>query len=131
MANTVAGLSGGATTLLVARIVAGVGAAMIMPVTLAALAVGSLALVGFFVFERRADHPLLDVRVFADRGLAAGSLTLLLVFAVMFGLFLVIVQYLQAMWVGAAMAAVSVLYLLVRGPGTATTFLLAEQPTRR
>jgi EmrB/QacA subfamily drug resistance transporter len=66
------------------------------PVTLAALIVGSLALVGFFVIERRAAHPLLDVRVFADRGLAAGSVTLLLVFAVMFGLFLVIVQYLQA-----------------------------------
>ncbi|MGK3946614.1 MFS transporter, partial [Streptomyces caeruleatus] len=37
-----------------------------------------------------------DIRVFAHRGLAAGSLTLLVVFAVMFGVFLVLPQFTQA-----------------------------------
>ncbi len=35
-------------------------------------------------------------RCSANRGLAAGSLTLLIVFAVMFGMFLVLIQFLQA-----------------------------------
>ena len=79
----------------------------------------------------------------AHRTLARGSITLLLVFAVMFGLFLVLVQFLQtvlgysarrasagllpmvfvlgwrtSMWVGVAMVgvAVAVAVLSVRGP---------------
>ena len=64
--------------------------------TLAALVVGAVALAGFIVWELRHERPLLEIRLFADRALAAGSLTLLIVFAVMFGLFLVLVQFLQA-----------------------------------
>ena len=77
----------------------------------------------------------------AHRTLARGSITLLLVFAVMFGLFLVLVQFLQtvlgysarrasagllpmvfvlgwrtSMWVGVAMVGVAVAVLSVRGP---------------
>ena len=48
------------------------------------------------VWELRQATPLLDIRLFRDRGLAAGSVTLLVVFAVMFGLFLVLIQFLQA-----------------------------------
>lgn len=65
-------------------------------VTIAALLIGVSALVAFVAWELRQDHPLLDVRVFAERGLAAGSLTLLVVFAVMFGIFLVLMQFLQS-----------------------------------
>jgi EmrB/QacA subfamily drug resistance transporter len=64
--------------------------------TLGGLVIGVVATVAFVVWERRLENPLLDVRVFAHRGLAAGSVTLLVLFAVMFGLFLVLVQYLQA-----------------------------------
>ena len=64
--------------------------------TLAALVLGAVALAGFIVWELRHARPLLEIRLFADRALAAGSLTLLIVFAVMFGLFLVLVQFLQA-----------------------------------
>ena len=67
------------------------------PITLAALAAGVLAAVAFVLVELRREHPLLDVRVFALRGLAAGSINLFVVFAVMFSLFLVLVQYLQAL----------------------------------
>jgi len=63
--------------------------------TLAGLLVGLVALVGFVVWELRQGLPLLDIRVFRDRGLASGSSTLLVLFAVVFGLFLVVVQYLQ------------------------------------
>ncbi len=64
--------------------------------TIGGLAIGVIATVAFVVWELRQDHPLLDVRVFANRGLTAGSLTLLIVFAVMFGIFLVLMQFLQA-----------------------------------
>jgi len=58
--------------------------------------VGLLALAGFVVRELRIERPLLDLRVFRNRNLATGSTVLLVVFAVMFGLFLVLVQFLQA-----------------------------------
>ena len=64
--------------------------------TLAGLVVGIAALVAFVVWELRHDNPLMDVRLFRHRSLASGSVTLLLVFAVMLGLFLVLVQFLQA-----------------------------------
>ena len=66
------------------------------PLSLAGLVVGAAALVGFVAWELRHEHPLLQIRLFAHRGLAAGSVTLLILFAVMFGIFLVLMQFLQA-----------------------------------
>ena len=66
------------------------------PLALAGMVVGLVALAVFVVWELRQEHPLLDIRLFAHRGLAAGSLTLLVVFAVMFGVFLVLPQFTQA-----------------------------------
>ena len=63
--------------------------------TLVGMILGVVALVGFIVWELRASHPILDLRVFRNRSLAAGSVTLLIVFAVMMGIFLVLVQFLQ------------------------------------
>jgi EmrB/QacA subfamily drug resistance transporter len=60
------------------------------------LGVGLVALAGFIVWELRQTKPLLQLRLFANRGLASGSLTLLILFAVMFGIFLVLTQFLQA-----------------------------------
>lgn len=76
-------------------------------VTVAALAAGLLGTVAFVIVELRRDHPLVDVRVFALRGLAAGSINLFVVFAVMFSLFLVLVQYLQAVLGYSALKAAS------------------------
>lgn len=78
-------------------------------VTVAALVVGILSSLAFVAVERRTPHPLLDVRVFGIRGLASGSLNLFVVFAVMFSLFLVLVQYLQAVLDYSALAAASAL----------------------
>jgi EmrB/QacA subfamily drug resistance transporter len=58
--------------------------------------VGVACIAGFIVWETRHSHPLLDVRLFRNRSLSSGSLNLMIVFAVMFGLFLVLVQFLQA-----------------------------------
>ena len=76
-------------------------------ITLAALAAGVVATVAFVAVELRREHPLLDVRIFALRGLAAGSINLFVVFAVMFSLFLVLVQYLQAVLGYSALRAAS------------------------
>ena len=65
-------------------------------ITLAGIIVGVIALVGFVVWEQRQADPLLDISAFRDRGLSSGSSTLLIVFAVMFGIFLVLFPYLQA-----------------------------------
>jgi EmrB/QacA subfamily drug resistance transporter len=65
------------------------------PLTLVALVIGVVAAVTFVVWELRHPKPLLDVRVFRDRTLGTGSLGLVAIFAVMFGLFLVVIQYLQ------------------------------------
>jgi EmrB/QacA subfamily drug resistance transporter len=78
-------------------------------ITVVAFAVGLASTVGFVIVERRTPHPLLDVRVFAIRGLASGSLNLFVVFAVMFSLFLVLVQYLQAVLGYSALAAAAAL----------------------
>jgi EmrB/QacA subfamily drug resistance transporter len=66
------------------------------PITVAAIVAGVLGSLAFVAVERRREHPLLDVRVFAIRGLAAGAVNLFVVFGVMFALFLVLVQHLQA-----------------------------------
>lgn len=80
---------------------------------LTGLVVGGLALVGFIVWELRQTHPLLQIRLFAHRGLAAGTLTLLIVFTVLLGIFLVLTQFLQAVlgW-SAVMSAAGLLPMM-------------------
>ncbi|WP_371786185.1 hypothetical protein [Streptosporangium subroseum] len=45
------------------------------PVTLLSLLVGVIAAAGFVAWELRRQAPLLDVRLFRERGLASGSVT--------------------------------------------------------
>ena len=73
------------------------------PATLAGLAVGAIAAIGFVSWElRRRDAALLDVRLFRERGLAGGSVTLLVVFGVQAGIFVVLFPFFQAVlgWSG-------------------------------
>ncbi|MDX3359179.1 MFS transporter [Streptomyces griseoaurantiacus] len=73
------------------------------PVPLAGLGAGVLAAVAFVVWElRRRDASLLDVRLFRHRGLAGGSLTLVLVFGVQAGVAVVLFPFFQAVlgWSG-------------------------------
>jgi EmrB/QacA subfamily drug resistance transporter len=67
------------------------------PLTLAGLVVGILAAVGFVAWElHRRDAALLDVRLFGERSLAGGSITLLVVFGVQAGIFVVLFPFFQA-----------------------------------
>ncbi|MDN5853032.1 MAG: MFS transporter [Actinomycetia bacterium] len=65
------------------------------PATLTALIVGLLATFAFLAWELRQRAPLLDIRLFRDRGLATGSLSLLTVFGVQAGIFVVLFPFLQ------------------------------------
>lgn len=62
---------------------------------LALFAAGGLGTAVFVLVELRREHPLLDLRLFADRGFGSGALSLVLQFLVMFGGFFLLVQYLQ------------------------------------
>jgi EmrB/QacA subfamily drug resistance transporter len=65
------------------------------PVVIALFAGGAASAVAFVVVELRRHHPLLDLRLFTDRGFGAGIFSIVLQFLVLFGVFLLLVQYLQ------------------------------------
>ena len=66
------------------------------PTALGGILVGLVAAAAFVWWELRQDHPLLQIRVFRNRTLTAGSVNLLVVFGVMGGMFLVLIQFMQA-----------------------------------
>jgi predicted MFS family arabinose efflux permease len=66
------------------------------PIAATGILVSIVTFAAFIWHEMRIDNPLFDIRLFRNRSLAAGSLNLFLVFAVMFGIFLVLIQFLQA-----------------------------------
>ena len=104
------------------------------PLTLAGLVTGVVALLAFVAWERRQDAPLFDVRLFRDRGLAAGSVSLLVAFGVMFGLFLVLIQYLQAVLGYSAIRAAAGLLpmaIAMMGLSSASPAVTARLGTRR
>lgn len=63
--------------------------------TVAGFVAGTLALVGFVLWELRRAEPLLDVRLFRLKGFGAGSGVITVQFFGSFGLFFIILQYLQ------------------------------------
>ncbi len=63
--------------------------------TLLGLAAGALVLVAFVLVELRQTHPMLDPRVFARRGLSAGSLSIFVQFFAFYGFLFLMLQYLQ------------------------------------
>ncbi|PJE97463.1 MFS transporter [Streptomyces carminius] len=92
------------------------------PVTLIGLTVGATAAITFVVWElHRRDTSLLDVRLFRERGLAGGSVTLLVVFGVQAGIAVVLFPFFQAVlgWTGllstAAMMPMAVVMMAASG----------------
>jgi EmrB/QacA subfamily drug resistance transporter len=63
--------------------------------TLGGMAAGLAALAGFILYERHQAHPLLDPRLFTNRRLSAGSLSICIQFFAFFGFTFVSLQYLQ------------------------------------
>ncbi|MFI5708588.1 MFS transporter [Kribbella sp. NPDC051620] len=72
------------------------------PITITSLAIGLIAAIAFVAWELRQRSPLLDLRLFRQRGLASGSISLLTVFGVQAGIFVVLFPYFQAVlgWSG-------------------------------
>jgi EmrB/QacA subfamily drug resistance transporter len=114
------------------------------PLVLTAAGIGSAALTGFVVHELRTAAPSLDVRLFRNRGLAAGSLLVSLQFFASLGLFVLAPQYLQlvrdhtplqaaaallvipvGVGVGTALAPPAMARVGARGPGAAGLALMA------
>ncbi|GAA3815319.1 MFS transporter [Streptomyces phyllanthi] len=104
------------------------------PATLLGLAVGLVAAIGFVVWEvRRRDAALLDVRLFGERGLAGGSITLLGVFGVQAGIFVVLFPFLQAVlgWSGllSTLALMPMAVLMMATSGLAPRLAARVGPT--
>ncbi|BAE46185.1 MFS transporter [Rhodococcus erythropolis] len=87
------------------------------PVVVVGFGLGLVATLVFVVWELRADHPLLDVRFFTSRGFGSGSFSITIQFLVTFGVFLVLVQYLQLIFgyspLGSALALAPMMVPLV------------------
>ena len=62
---------------------------------LTSFVVGVLALIGFAAWELRSDHPMLDIRLFRDRGFTSVNITAMLFSFGMFGAIFFLVQFLQ------------------------------------
>jgi EmrB/QacA subfamily drug resistance transporter len=65
------------------------------PLTLGGIALGLVAAVAFVIWELRVERPMLDPRLFGNRAFSAGTLTVTVQFFASFGLFFVVIQYLQ------------------------------------
>ncbi len=80
--------------------------------TLAGLGAGLLVLAGFVRFELKQATPMLNPRIFARRGLSAGSISIFVQFFAFFGFIFLVLQYLQIVRGDSAfIAAVSMLPL--------------------
>ncbi len=77
--------------------------------TITSIAAGVIMLVAFVWWELRTDHPLLDPRLFRNAGFATGSASMLVLFLVLFGAFLVLLQYLQLILGDSALKAAAAL----------------------
>jgi len=96
------------------------------PATLTGLAAGLIAAFAFAAWElHRGDAALLDVRLFRQRGLAGGSITLLAVFGVQAGIFVVLYPFFQAVlgWSGllSTLALMPMAVLMMTTSGLAPT----------
>lgn len=91
------------------------------PLTVAALVVGVAALVGFVRYEATTPDPMLDVRLFRNPGLSAGSVQVFLQFFAAFGFFFLAPQFLQFVQGQDALGAALRLLPLAIGIGPAST----------
>lgn len=82
--------------------------------TLIGIGLGLAVLIAFVVYELRQEHPMLNPRIFAHRGLTAGSLSIFIQFFAFFGFIFLILQFLQIVRGDSALiAALSMLPMAV------------------
>ncbi len=65
------------------------------PITVGVMAAGIVVLALFVLWERRSDHPMLDVSFFRNPRFSAANIAITLTFFAMFGSIFLITQYLQ------------------------------------
>ncbi len=101
--------------------------------TLSGLVIGACATAGFIWWERRHPDPLLDISAFADRGLASGTVTMLIMFGVMFGIFVVLFPFFQAVlgWSALRSATAMLPMALAMLPLSTVSPLLARKYGKR
>lgn len=87
------------------------------PLTIGTMALGVVGLIGFIVHQLRSRTPSLDVRLFRNRGLAAGSLIVTVQFFASLGLFVLAPQYLQLVEEFTPLGAALALLVLPIGVG--------------
>ena len=91
------------------------------PTVVGGFVIGIVVLVSFVVWELRSDHPILDVRFFANPRFSGASVAITLVFFALFGSIFFLTQYLQfvlgygTLQAGLAIAPVA-LALMVAAP---------------
>ncbi|MBK1896617.1 MFS transporter [Chryseobacterium paridis] len=89
--------------------------------TLGSLIMGIVSAILFVLWELRQKAPLLDVSLFLKRGLSSGSLSLLAIFGVQAGIFVVLFPYFQSVlgWSGLrstlAMMPMAILMMIASG----------------
>jgi EmrB/QacA subfamily drug resistance transporter len=104
------------------------------PATLLSLIVGVIAAAGFVAWELRRHAPLIDVRLFRERGLASGSVALLAVFGVQAGIFVVLFPFFQAVlgWSGLlstlALMPMAVLMMMTSGLAPKLAACIGSRP---
>ena len=62
---------------------------------IAGFAIAVVCLGGFVSYERRSDHPMLNMRFFAKRRFSGGAMGVTFTFLAMFSMFFVLTQYMQ------------------------------------
>jgi EmrB/QacA subfamily drug resistance transporter len=88
-------LSIASVTLLVWAVIEGPVHGWTSPASVAAFAVAAVALAVFVWWERRIDHPMLDVALFRSLRFTAGSLSVTFAFFALFGFIFMVTQYFQ------------------------------------
>jgi EmrB/QacA subfamily drug resistance transporter len=88
-------LSTSGLILLLFGVIEGPGKGWSDPTIVASFTAAAVLLVSFVFWERHSDHPLLDVRIFANPRFSAASVAVTLVFFAMFGALFFVSQYLQ------------------------------------
>ncbi len=91
--GTLASIAG--VTVLVWAVIEGPDHGWVSTTSLAAFALAAVLLGGFVAWERRIDHPMLDVSVFSNMRFTAGSLAVTFAFFSLFGFIFVVTQYFQ------------------------------------
>jgi EmrB/QacA subfamily drug resistance transporter len=91
------------------------------PITLGSLIIGIISAILFVLWELRQKAPILDISLFMERSLSSGSVSLLAIFGVQAGIFVVLFPYFQGVlgWSGLrstlAMMPMALLMMLASG----------------